>query len=156
MSTVSLPKRSFLALAAIGWADGSLQRKEAAGLVRAATEMGIAGADLEEIERASKQKTSLETLDVAGLSQWEQVLTYALAAWLAALDGITSTDEHQALGQLGDALGLDKALRSRASVVAFDIACLPEGGRPDRYDFVKLVDRLQDRLPQVAGPRHAK
>jgi hypothetical protein len=152
MANVTLPKRSFLALAAIGWADGSLQRKEAAGLVRAATEAGIQGADLEEIDRATKQRTALESLDVGGLSPWEQVLTYALAAWLAALDGITSTDEHQALTKLGEALGLDKALRTRASVVAFDIACLPEGGRPDRYDFVKLVARLQERLPQVAGP----
>ncbi len=152
MPTVSLPKRSFLALAAIGWADGSLQRKEAAGLVRAAAQAGIQGGDLEEIERATKDRTPIESLDVGGLSQWEQVLTYALAAWLAALDGVTSTDEHHALSTLGDALGLDKALRTRASVVAFDIACLPEGGRPERYDFVKLVDRLQERLPQVAGP----
>ena len=152
MPNVTLPKRSFLALAAIGWADGSLQRKEAAGLVRAATEAGIQGADLEEIDRATKQRTPLESLDVGGLSPWEQVLTYALAAWLAALDGITSTDEHQALATLGEALGLDKPLRTRASVVAFDIACLPEGGRPDRYDFVKLVARLQERLPQIAAP----
>src|ERR1700691_236409 len=34
--SLTLPKRSFLALVAIGWADGSLQRKEAEGLVRAA------------------------------------------------------------------------------------------------------------------------
>ena len=31
----TLPKESFLALAAIGWADGSLQRVEAGGLLRA-------------------------------------------------------------------------------------------------------------------------
>jgi hypothetical protein len=30
-----LPRKSFLALAAIGWADGSLQRVEATGLIRA-------------------------------------------------------------------------------------------------------------------------
>jgi len=28
MSTMTLPKRSFLALSAIGWADGSLNRKD--------------------------------------------------------------------------------------------------------------------------------
>jgi len=40
--------------------------------------------------------------------------------------------------------------RIRAAAVANDIACLPEGGRPDRFDFVKLADRLRERLPQLS------
>ena len=77
------------------------------------------------------------------------MLTYALAAWLAQVDGVVSTDEHGVLGALGDALGLSEALRKRAAVAANDIACLPEGGRPDRYDFQKLVARIKERIPQV-------
>ncbi len=150
MSTMTLPKRSFLALAALGWADGSLQRKEADGLVRAARACGLEGADLAEVERATKEHTALDAEHVGGLSRWEQVLTYALASWLAYLDGVQSTDERETLARLGDAMGLDKALRARAAAAANDIACLPEGGRPDRFDFVKLAERLRDRLPQLS------
>ncbi len=150
MSTMTLPKRSFLALAAIGWADGSLQRKEADGLVRAAKACGLGDADLAEIDRATRERIALDTLDMSGLSRWEQVLTYSLASWLACLDGVQSTDERETLAKLGEGLGLDKALRIRAAAVANDIACLPEGGRPDRFDFVKLADRLRERLPQLS------
>jgi hypothetical protein len=150
MSTMNLPKRSFLALSAIGWADGSLNRKEAEGLVRAAKACGVAGADLTEVERATKERIALRDIDMSGMPRWEQVLTYALASWLASLDGVQSTDERETLVQLGDALGVDKALRVRASAAANDIACLPDGGRPDRFDFVKLAERLRERLPQLA------
>ncbi len=149
MTTMTLPKQSFLALAAIGWADGSLQQIEATGLVRAAKECGVSDADLAEIERAAKTKTSLDSVQLGGMSSWEQVLTYALASWFASLDGVASTDERDVLAQLGEALGLEKSLRVRAAVAANDIACLPEGGRPDRFDFVKLAARLREKLPQL-------
>jgi hypothetical protein len=146
---MNLPKQSFLALAAIGWADGALQRVEAVGLLRAAKEAGVAGADLVEIETAAKQKTTLDAVDVAGMSQWDQVLTYALAAWFAQLDGVVSTSEHTTLVGLGEKLGLAEPLRKRAASAAHDIACLPEGGRPDRYDFQKLAARLKEKMPQL-------
>ncbi len=144
-----LPKQSFLALAAIGWADGALQRIEATGLLRAAKESGVSPEDYAAIEQATKNKIALEDVDVGGMSEWEQVLTYALAAWFAQLDGVVSTSEHTTMVDLGDKLGLDEALRKRAAVAAYDIACLPEGGRPNRYDFVKLGERLHERMPQL-------
>jgi hypothetical protein len=147
---MTLPQRSFLALSAIGWADGMLNRKEADGLVRAAKACGLSGDDLAAVERATKDRLALGDVNLQGLPKWEQVLTYALASWLASLDGVQSTDERETLVQLGDALGLDKPLRIRASAAANDIACLPEGGRPERFDFVKLADRLRERLPQLA------
>lgn len=150
MATLNLPTRSFLALAAIGWVNGSLQRKEADGLVRAAKECGVTGADLAEVEKATKQRIELASVNMGGLAAWEQVLTYALASWLACLDGVQSTDERETLAQLGDALGLDKPLRVRAAAAANDVACLPQGGRPDRFEFAKLVERLKERLPQLA------
>jgi hypothetical protein len=146
---MNLPKQSFLALAAIGWADGSLQRVESTGLLRAAREAGIAGDDYNEIEEASKTRMSLDRLDLAGMTQWDQVLTYALAAWFAQLDGVMSTSEKETMADLGDKLGLAEALRVRCAAAANDIACLPGGGRPERYDFQKLAARLRERLPQV-------
>jgi hypothetical protein len=145
-----LPLDSFLALAAIGWSDGSLTRIEQAGLLRAARECGLSTNDLAEIERAAKERRTLKGLKLGNLSRWEQVLTFALAAWFAALDGVISTSEHETMIAVGDKLGLDEALRTRAAAAANDIACLPGGGRPDRYDFVKLAARLRERLPQLA------
>lgn len=146
----ALPKQSFLALAAIGWVDGSLQRIEAEGLIRAAKEGGLSEADVAEIQSATKAKQDLSAIDVSGFGKWEQVLTYALGAWFAQLDGVVSTSEHETLVALGDKLGLDAPLRKRAAAAAYDIACLPEGGKPGKYDFGKLVARLKEKLPQVA------
>jgi len=146
---MNLPKQSFLALAAIGWADGALQSIEAAGLLRAAREAGVAGDDFADVERAVTGKTTLDAVDVSNLSPQEQVLTYALAAWLAQLDGVVSTSEKGPLADLAERLGLAQPLRVRAAAAANDIACLPGGGRPERYDFQKLAARLRERLPQV-------
>ncbi|MFO0735961.1 MAG: hypothetical protein U0270_08775 [Labilithrix sp.] len=146
---MNLSKRSFLALAAIGWADGALQRIEQAGLLRAAKASGLSDADLAEVEHATKTKTTLDELDLGGMSEWDQVLTYALASWFASLDGVVSTSEHTLLVDIGNKLGLDEKLRKRAQSAAFDIACLPDG-RPDKYDFDKLTARLAERLPQIA------
>jgi hypothetical protein len=147
----NLPVESFLALAAIGWADGSLQRIEREGLVRAAKECGLVGDDLAKIEHASTEKRGLEGVDLSKLSRWEQVLTYALASWFAALDGVISTSEHETMVEIGNKLNLEDSLRVRAAAAANDIACLPGGGKPDRYDFVKLAARLRERLPQLAN-----
>jgi hypothetical protein len=153
---MKLSKQPFLALAAIGWIDGSLQKVEAVGLVRAAREAGLEGDDLAAVEKATKEKVTLDAADVGGMSEWEQVLTYALAAWFAQLDGVVSTSEHTSLVALGEKLGLKEALRKRAAAVANDIACLPEGGRPERYDFDKLAARLKERMPQVDPAQHGQ
>jgi hypothetical protein len=146
---MNLPKHSFLALAAIGWVDGSLQRIEATGLLRAAKEAGLTGADYAAIEKATKTRMTLDEIDVAEMSEWDQVLTYALAAWLSQVDGVVSPTEKETMAKLGERLGLSEALRIRAAAAANDIACLPGGGRPERYDFQKLAARLRERLPQV-------
>jgi len=146
----NLPKQSFLALVAIGWVDGQLQRVEVTGLMRAAKEAGLAPADISEIEGATKKQMDLSNLDFAGFNEWDKVLTYALGAWIAQVDGVVSTSEFDMLTDLGEKLGLAEALRKRAAAVANDIACLPEGGKPDRYDFQKLMVRLKERMPQIA------
>ncbi len=147
---MNLPKQSFLALAALGWVDGSLQRVEATGLLRAAKEAGLSADAFAEVEAATKKKLAFADIEVGGMSQWDQVLTYALAAWFAQVDGVVSTSENDLLGELGKKLGLAEPLRKRAAVAAYDVACLPEGGRPEKYDFQRLVARLKERMPQLA------
>ncbi len=145
-----LPKESFLALVAIGWTDKQLQRVEVTGLMRAAKEMGLSSDDLAAIEAATKKQMDLSELNLSGMEQWDQVLTYALGAWIAQVDGVVSKSESDMLAELGTKLGLPEPLRKRAAVAANDIACLPEGGRPDKYDFQKLVVRLKEKMPQLA------
>jgi hypothetical protein len=146
----NLPKQSFLALVAIGWVDGQLQRVEVTGLMRAAKEAGLPPDAIADIDAATKKQLDLSTLDFAGLTDWEKVLTYALGAWIAQVDGVVSTSEFDMLGELGTKLDLAEPLRKRATAVANDIACLPEGGKPDKYDFQKLMVRLKERMPQLA------
>jgi uncharacterized membrane protein YebE (DUF533 family) len=146
----NLPKQSFLALVAIGWVDGQLQRVEVTGLTRAAQESGLGPDAMKEIEAATKKQMDLSALDFAGLTDWEKVVTYALGAWIAEVDGVVSTSESDMLVELGTKLGLADPIRTRAAVVAHDIACLPQGGKPEKYDFQKLMGRLKERMPQLA------
>jgi hypothetical protein len=146
---MNLPKQSFLALAAIGWVDGSLQRVEATGLLRAAEEAGLKGEDYAAVERATKNVLTLDEIDLGQLSPSEQLLTYALGSWLSQVDGVVSPSERETLAKLGERIGLAEPLRVRATAVANDIACLPGAGRPERYDFQALIARLRERLPQV-------
>jgi uncharacterized tellurite resistance protein B-like protein len=146
---MTLPKQVFLALTYVGWVDGQLQRVEAQALLRAAKEAGLAPDDLAEVEAATKAKIDLGALDLSGLAPKEQLLCYALGTWIAQVDGVVSTSEHQSLVEIGKKLGLDESLQKRAAVAAYDIACMPGEGKPDRYDFTKLRARLEERIPQV-------
>ena len=148
--SIKLPRQSFLALAAVAWADGSFQKNEGAALLRAAKECGLEGEDLDAVTAATKKRAEIESVKLDDLTEWEKVQTYALASWMALLDGIVSTEEHKSLRELGAQLGLAAPLRERASAAAFDISVLPDG-RPDKYDFAKLVARLHERMPQLAS-----
>jgi hypothetical protein len=139
-----------MALAAMGWADGALKPNEAKALLHAAKACGLEGDELQAVERATRETVTLDQVDVEGLTQWERVLTYALASWVGRLDGVLSSDEHENLKQLGNKLDVAEPLRVRASSAAFDVALLPEGGRPEKYDFAKLEARLREKLPQLA------
>ena len=145
---IKLPPQSFIALAAVGWADGSLRRSEVTALVEAARKLGLEGDDLAAVEQSTKSPVQLDAFDPGTMTPWECIVTYALASWLARIDGVQSSSESELLRGLGDRLGLDTGLRERAAGTAFDVSVLPDGGRPDRYDFVKLLARLHERLPQ--------
>lgn len=147
----ALPKQAFIALAAVGWADGSLRRSEAQGLVEAAKKLGLEGDDLAGVEACTTTPVALEAFDPGDMAEWDRVMTYALATWLARLDGVQSTSETKTLKTLGDRLDIGAPVRDRAASAAFDVAVLPEGGRPDRYDFAKLVARLKEKLPKIAA-----
>ena len=62
---------------------------------------------------------------------------------------VQSTEEHATLADLAKRLDLDKHVAQRASVAAFEVSVLPEGGKPEKYDFAKLSEKLKERLPNL-------
>jgi hypothetical protein len=146
MTEQRLSGEVFVALAAIGWADGELDREEADGIVRAALECGLELDDITRIEEATKKRCDLGTLDRSKLSVLDRTFVYATAVWLARLDGVVESLEKDALHKLGDLLNMPDRVRTQASAAALEIAQLPTGDRPDRYDFVRLRERLEERL----------
>ncbi len=148
---LSLPKQSFLALAAIGWADGSFRKTEVAALLAAAQKAGLIDDDLADIERSTKKAVTIDAFEPGNMSEWDRVVTYALASWVAIVDGVQSRDESTVLRALGERLGLSEAIRQRAASAAFDVAVLPESAnaKTERFDFDKLQARLHERMPQL-------
>lgn len=147
-----LPPESFVALAAVAWADGRMSKDEATGLVLAAKHHGLDGDALASIERAVKEKVAIDAFDPTGLSSWQRLVTYGLATWLSRLDGLQGGAEIGSLKQLAAKLQSDEVtafkLQSAASA-AFDVAMQPEGRRPERYDFATFESTLRTRLPTV-------
>jgi uncharacterized membrane protein YebE (DUF533 family) len=146
-----LPKEAFLALAALGWADGQLDENEGVALLRAAREAGLSEGELEEIKGATEARVELGALPVSRMSRADRVLTYALAVWLIRLDGVVTTEEKMSLRTLGNTLELPDGVRSRISAAAFEVASLPQGDRPERYDFQALQGRLRAKLGDLDG-----
>jgi uncharacterized membrane protein YebE (DUF533 family) len=148
-STGKLSRDVFLALCAIGWADGELDREEADGILRAASESGLSLEELHEVEEATKTKRGLDTLDRKRLTPLERTFVYATAIWLARIDGSVDPDEKAALHKLGDLLALPDGIRTHASAAALETAQLPTGDRPARYDLNRLKERLWERLSKA-------
>lgn len=147
---LALPKESFIALAALGWGDGSMRKVERTGLVRAAKEAGLGADDLAAVEAAIANETRLDAFAPGEMTDWQRVLTYSLAVWLTRVDGIQSSDEHHLLADLAKRLDLQKPVCERAAAAALDIAALPTGGRPDTFEFQKLATRLAEKLPGIS------
>jgi hypothetical protein len=146
---MSLRKEGFLAIVCVAWSDGLLRKDEAAGLLKAAKEVGLSDEELAEVKAATEISSSLDEIDLGGLSGSERALTYALAMWLAKVDGVVNTEELAALKALGVRLDLPEPKLKAAASAAFDIACLPGGNRPEKFEFGKLEARLKEKLPAL-------
>lgn len=145
-----LPKEAFIALAAVSWADGTVRAKEKDALLRAAKECGVEGDDLASIGTALEKSTNLEGFVPGDMNEWQRVVTYAFACWLSRIDGVASAEERDHLDDLGKRLDLEKPARERANAAVLDVLVLKDGGRPDKFDLVKLEERLREKLPQAA------
>jgi uncharacterized membrane protein YebE (DUF533 family) len=136
----------FLALAAVGWADGDLGAEEAEGIVASAREAGLGPEELERLEQAVRNRQELVGIDTRKLSREDRVFVYATAVWLCRLDGVVDPAERETLHKLGNRLGLSDGARTQASAAAFEVAQLPSGDRPGKFDLLRLRERIAERL----------
>lgn len=136
----------YLALAAVGWADGELDGEEADAIVRTALEEGLDLDEIAEIEAATQEPVDIGVIDRRGLSKEDRLFVYAVASWIARLDNEVTEEELAALGRLGEALKVPEKPRGHADVIAQEIAGLPAGDRPHRYDLPRLRRVITERL----------
>ncbi len=137
---VKLNRDIFMALAAIGWADGRLDPDEADAIVRAAVEAGLDLEAIEEIENATRERIDL------GDGRPQRALEGGPALRLrrrvldrAARRSRSPRKRRQALAALGERLGVPERPRAHAESIAREIAELPEGDRPARYDLAQAA-----------------
>lgn len=143
----NLTKEAFVALAGLAWADGDLRGGEREGLLKAAS--GLTEEELGAVRAALDTKSDLRSFTPGDMTEWQRALTYAIGCWLARLDGVVSTEEHEALRTLAKALDLSPGVCERSGIAALELHVMPEGARPGRFDFDKLEELLKVRLPQV-------
>jgi uncharacterized membrane protein YebE (DUF533 family) len=137
MSDEKLGRDVFLALAAIARADGKIERDELDALVRAAREQGLGDDDVHAIEAAA---TGGATVQIHGerFAPAERLFIYAMAYWISRIDGEMSEDEDKVLGKLGADLALADDVRMGAEGAVDEVAALPQGDRPARFDITRL------------------
>lgn len=147
-----LQKDVFLALAAIAWADGKLDADEADAIVRAAVDEGLELEEIAAIEQATQAKIDLGFVDRSAMTKTDRLFVFAVACWIARMDGTVTSDESAALAALGERLGLPERPRAAAESVARDVAEMPEGDRPSRYDLGAVRRLIADRLNAATAP----
>jgi uncharacterized membrane protein YebE (DUF533 family) len=145
MSEGKLGRDVFIALAAIGWADGKLDQEEADAIVRTAVEEGLELDEITEIEEATKKPVEIGALDYKNMSKADRLFVYAVGAWMTRLDGVTVDEERAALDALGAALHIPEKPREHADAIAREIA---ESAHGDvlRFDLPTLRKTISDRL----------
>jgi uncharacterized tellurite resistance protein B-like protein len=153
MDKPTLRKDVFVALAAIAWADGKLDSDEADAIVRAAAEEGLSLDEIAAIDEATKQRVDLAQVDRAGMSKEDRLFVYAVASWIARMDGEVTAEENDAMAKLGETLGIPERARVQAEAIAREVAGMPEGDRPARYDLIAVRRILGERLQRAQEAR---
>jgi uncharacterized membrane protein YebE (DUF533 family) len=136
----------YIALAAIGWADGHLDQEEADAIVRTALEEGLDIDEISEIEAATKKPVDIGVIDRKNMSKQDRLFVYAVASWMTRLDGQVTDTELAALRKLGDALKVPDKPREHADAIAQEVVELSDDDRPARYDLVTLRRIIGERL----------
>lgn len=146
----------FLALAAVAWADGSLDPTEADAIVRTALEEGLDLEEINSIEKATKERVDIGEIDISKMSKADRLFVYAVASWIVRIDGHVDEQEVEALYNLGVALKIPAKPRKHAAVIAKEIGDLEESDEPVFFNLPKLRRTLKKRLDEARKLREAK
>ncbi len=149
MEDAKLGRDVFVALAAVGWADGKLHPDEADAIVRTALEEGLEIEEISEIEKATKKPVDIGSIDISKMSKADRLFVYAVGSWIVRLDGTVDESETKALAKLGEALKIPERPREHAQKIAEEIAGLSESAEPVFYNLPKLRRTLKVRLAQA-------
>ena len=144
----------YLALAAVGWADGQLTPEAADAIVRTALEEGLEVEEVAMIEQATRNKIEMVEVDRMEMTKADRLYVYAVASWIATLDGQVSSRSESALAKLGDLLGIPDAPRQHADSIMREVADLSD--RPERFDLLALRRTLDARLEEARKARIGK
>jgi uncharacterized membrane protein YebE (DUF533 family) len=136
----------YIALAAVGWADGKLDQEEADAIVRTALEEGLELDEITEIEEATKNPVDLGIIDRKNMSKEDRLFVYAVASWMTRLDGKVTESELGALANLGNALKVPEKPRNAVDAIAQEVATMTGDDRPSRFDLVALRRVIGERL----------
>ncbi|HEY2512138.1 MAG TPA: hypothetical protein VGI39_14825 [Polyangiaceae bacterium] len=150
---MKLAKNVFLALTAVGVADGAASEKELEALIHAADDCGLSAEDVTEIKQAAQaRKGNFADVRKLQLTPEERLFAYGIATWLVRVDGMVMPEEKMALMKLGDALLLADGDRTRASAASFKVWQQDPTVRPDRFDLSKLADGIRAALAESMRP----
>jgi uncharacterized membrane protein YebE (DUF533 family) len=143
---LTIGRDTLLALAAVAWADGTLDPKEADALRYAARELQLQGEELAAVERGLSTPVNLEEVETVRMNRLTRLFTYATGCWVAEVDGAASQSETALLQLLGDRLGLSSVARQRAQNAVRGIA---ERSAPGSFNLLELRSRLSVGLSQI-------
>ncbi len=141
----------YLALAAVGWADGQLTEGAADAIVRTALDEGLDLEDVAKIDEATKNRVDIGEIDRMKMTKADRLYVYAVASWITELDGKVTSHERDALAKLGDVLALPEAPRKRADEIMREVAA--HADRPERFDLLTLRCTLDARLEAAHAAR---
>jgi uncharacterized membrane protein YebE (DUF533 family) len=131
----------FVALAAVAGADGKIDDDERVALEHAASSRGVDASAIADAARGG-----IDALDPSSIAASERLFVYAMAYWMSRIDGDLTEDEDAVLTRLGKKLELADEPRMNAEAAVDEVAALPAGSRPDRFDLDRLRTLLAERL----------
>jgi tellurite resistance protein len=147
---VDIGRDTLVALAAIAWADGSIDPSEAKAIRSAAQQLGLSQQDLGYVEETLRRPVPLEEVETVRMSRLTRLFTFAVANWIAQADGQIPREEQVALDLLAERLGLSTVARERAKSVGLSMAQAGgDGGQG--LDVLQLRSRLSAGLSQIGN-----
>lgn len=143
---LKIGRDTLLAIAAIAWADGTIDPREAEALRQAGKHLEVQGQDLADVERAVQSPIRLDEVETVRMNRLTRLFTYATCYWMAEVDGTASQAESSLLQLLGDRLGLSRVSRERAQNAVRGIA---QRSASTSFDLLELRSRLSAGLSQI-------